>query len=93
MEEEGAGEGGMPSHGGGRSYLLQRNPRVPGAGRIAAGDVGGTPVKRGQRRRWRRGVTGREGVLCRRNPMSPALDGDGADGGGRRWGLVTTTDS
>jgi hypothetical protein len=92
VEEAGRGRGGRDAVTR-RRQKLPAAAKVPGASRIAAGDVGGTPVQRGQWRQRRRGVAGREGVLCRRNPVSPALDGDGADGGGGGRGWVAATDS
>jgi hypothetical protein len=76
----------MAPRGGCRSYLLRRNPRVPGPGRIAAGDGGGTPVTRGQRRRRRRRrVAEREEVSAARTLRTQLWNGDGAgEGFGRR---------
>jgi hypothetical protein len=76
----------MAPRGGCRSYLLRRNPRVPGPGRIAAGDGGGTPVTRGQRRRRRRRrVAEREEVSAAGTLRTQLWNGDGAgEGFGRR---------
>jgi hypothetical protein len=84
----------MAPRGGCRSYLLRRNLRVPGTGRIAAGDGGGTPVTRGQRLRRRRGVAGREGVSQPPEPYGPSSGTATAlmkAAGGRGW--VAATDS